>query len=1543
MSSPSIHQEKTNKHRLSLEGSGSYPPSAIPNIGTSAISPTKTQSVLSPSQMETLRASMKQSNPALNGPLDYTHPLSLRKSIIPPTGDVAAAMAAVRGQYVNTGNVPIPVVGKMPSGWRPPQAFISSQQQFQPQSHPMMPLSHTRGDVPPTSGDDVATLMSSTNTSLQPPRMPVISPSGATNMSPSHMQAGLPMWSHRAPDPYSLANNVAGISSSSPSAPVTKVAIDNNVRQNQIRAPSPMRIKDTNTVSMSDHHPKIPQSFKQRASTPQTPSQDFVKSLFASRAAAPGVTNVIKPQGSSTISGDTNNLKASTPEPMKLSKQQEIALLLRGQQQNAPYPTIRGNNHAPMPNMTTRGIDNHSVQHATTQGITKTTSIPHASNNNRIITGSLLSMHSKPKLSNKITLDNKKLAFAARQSRAGLVPTNNKADIKQGSNILLNSVGSKGAAANIGVNGKPVNSTTKKRVNFSVKPQTVPTLEVPNIGIESSSDDDSSSDDESNVAYNVSSNTAININAFIDNLHGKKVGNVNQQAKPQSQAKLVSSESDEGSDDTDYSDISDLEQETEDKLTSFIDSMMAKSKTKPPVSLNPNDPLDAIILEAHKDVQLAQEASMTSNGSIGLQPTSSGNAWSPPISPRSNENMSPRASMSAEGLSPRFSRSPEGLSPRVSTSAECLSPGFSPSPRLTELSGSCDGVSQRLPVKSYDKVIPILTQSYEGRLSSSPRPTVLSSCDEHTPRLSLMSRSTEALVKSQEFAALGTMDDVELMRTNENNEITDEPEGTTSAELAILNHYITVAMKLSEIENLSTHHVKEVTERARSDGLDDRAIDDIFLCLIEKSSINNSPVVVNNVHDEFGIEEETFVHQPVNNNSIEFFIIKAMDLARSEKPSIESMQTIIRGAQDSQIPVKVILQGFDEGCWNIESGENIISGLDQDAPLKKVLTFNKYVKEALELENKADATQDDIDLLLEKAKADFIPTTVLQEVLDAPVFVTDEDENRIDHLKKINMTIAKENACVLARKDGSWEENAKYLLQDAKAKDLSILDIKNTFIVERQRLQEVEEERQRELEGERQRVLEENKSDLEEEIDKYGVNFKSQSGDMCVTGDGNETELMHSTSRKEIIDTITSITEHDAVEFDLVHGFVKKEHIDAKQSISREEKWGNLVHLSGISQEYQQIAESVDENQRDPESVEEANVEVAFMGNKKASDVSVSQTDIIKRSANASKSFGNGNLVMSGSLTNGKSVYSNVECIKSSSFNGNSERRGTTSIDSGGKIFEGFHQASGECTERQQEKYDVLSSRDNIPFSASFLSQSTANSAPDIDGVSAAKAFRIKKQFRRYKRIRLPITIQHQWKLPLADRVIKHSGFSKVNVQSIYDTTILHGEPHSLDPETWERREVQQSFLNEKSIDIVQNWFGTISNHRISSKAREPISHPTSVRYELMPNSEFALWDEEWYTTWRSRRENPNNLNNMNICGSKNGGDETVSSTDYLSERSSNESFITNIELPMIGTICTIRFRIGERVSRVNYQYTSSLRKSRWKKKYCPKMIFQGL
>jgi hypothetical protein len=89
-------------------------------------------------------------------------------------------------------------------------------------------------------------------------------------------------------------------------------------------------------------------------------------------------------------------------------------------------------------------------------------------------------------------------------------------------------------------------------------------------------------------------------------------------------------------------------------------------------------------------------------------------------------------------------------------------------------------------------------------------------------------------------------------------------------------------------------------------------------------------------------------------------------------------------------------------------------------------------------------------------------------------------------------------------------------------------------------------------------------------------------------------------------------------------------------------------------------------------------------------------------------------------------------------------------------------------------------------------------------------------------------------------------------------------------------------------------------------------------------------WDEDWYTTWQSRKENPNAL-------LRNEQDEVMSS---LTDHDDVAAKGRRRETPEVGTICTVRLQIGESVSRIHPYLTSHLRHSKWKRKYLASGMF---
>ena len=104
-------------------------------------------------------------------------------------------------------------------------------------------------------------------------------------------------------------------------------------------------------------------------------------------------------------------------------------------------------------------------------------------------------------------------------------------------------------------------------------------------------------------------------------------------------------------------------------------------------------------------------------------------------------------------------------------------------------------------------------------------------------------------------------------------------------------------------------------------------------------------------------------------------------------------------------------------------------------------------------------------------------------------------------------------------------------------------------------------------------------------------------------------------------------------------------------------------------------------------------------------------------------------------------------------------------------------------------------------------------------------------------------------------------------------------------------------------------------------------------------------WVEDWYTTWQSRKENSNTLKlsemDENLDGSEDSGDEISESDTSRQERNNTESKNDDDsyweEDQDVGTLRTVRLKVDERVSRVTWNHTSSLQRSRWRRKYFPK------
>jgi hypothetical protein len=211
-----------------------------------------------------------------------------------------------------------------------------------------------------------------------------------------------------------------------------------------------------------------------------------------------------------------------------------------------------------------------------------------------------------------------------------------------------------------------------------------------------------------------------------------------------------------------------------------------------------------------------------------------------------------------------------------------------------------------------------------------------------------------------------------------------------------------------------------------------------------------------------------------------------------------------------------------------------------------------------------------------------------------------------------------------------------------------------------------------------------------------------------------------------------------------------------------------------------------------------------------------------------------------------------------------------------------------------------------------------------INGVEASRA--VYDISMRWKEQRDAI-FSSGWILPYETRTAKHSGFMGVDLYSLAASNNTTEEgPHRLDMVPWEKREVKQRFLHEQSI-IQRNWFGRLKRYS-SVTVVMPVCRPHSMEMPVKAPE----WTEDWY---RSPLLNPLGTNlSESMDGEANEYYKKYVQSDDFDEEDSWE------DIPECGTLKNVRLKPGERISRVTPDLTSSLRRSRWRKKFFPKGSF---
>ncbi|KAL7507185.1 hypothetical protein ACHAXN_004591 [Cyclotella atomus] len=233
---------------------------------------------------------------------------------------------------------------------------------------------------------------------------------------------------------------------------------------------------------------------------------------------------------------------------------------------------------------------------------------------------------------------------------------------------------------------------------------------------------------------------------------------------------------------------------------------------------------------------------------------------------------------------------------------------------------------------------------------------------------------------------------------------------------------------------------------------------------------------------------------------------------------------------------------------------------------------------------------------------------------------------------------------------------------------------------------------------------------------------------------------------------------------------------------------------------------------------------------------------------------------------------------------------------------------------------------------------STNSKNDEIDGVAAAARFARRSGNPR----------QRHCFLSEKERTKDHKGYREIDFYSLYEATTVQAEDQEIDLAPWDCRDVRQRFLHEKSVES-RNWFGTFVMSRGNDRMHYPVSRPKSLQMQVTRIPDEDEWNENWYTTWRSRRDNPNNLiafaeleiKTPSYSEENNTIVEGLSSIDESIHTSSSKAPKRKVTIE-IGTLCPVRLKTGERISRVHPEFTSSLRRSRWRKKYVSGMKFPG-
>merc|ERR1712151_348451 len=230
---------------------------------------------------------------------------------------------------------------------------------------------------------------------------------------------------------------------------------------------------------------------------------------------------------------------------------------------------------------------------------------------------------------------------------------------------------------------------------------------------------------------------------------------------------------------------------------------------------------------------------------------------------------------------------------------------------------------------------------------------------------------------------------------------------------------------------------------------------------------------------------------------------------------------------------------------------------------------------------------------------------------------------------------------------------------------------------------------------------------------------------------------------------------------------------------------------------------------------------------------------------------------------------------------------------------------------------------------------------PKINGCESVAALRLRrKQHHRQSKLNQKSIIPSFWKLPYKDRIKLHPGYYNVDLDSFYELTEINDinfHDDVIDNDIpLEFIDIEDDYFPRRDVT---DWLVSLENSKQNKRCYlRPIYHPKSMVININSSKIPKEWNEDWYMTWEAQMKNPNNL--MKAAHKKSSRRNKTKKQRRQKQRLSHwkKNKDSNV-IAEIGTISTVRV-MQENLSRVHYEYTSSLISSRWRRKYVKNDMF---